>query len=239
MITIPIKEALIGNVEGCTDDHVLYIIREDTTVFYVGHSVDPLTRLEQHYPVDCIGELIWTFLKTYSYIGTFRRHMPRRRIGGTWFTNHVSVEYSCSGRRWTCLSVDQVKALPYIITFPLQKFLLGEQPDLLPRSCFTKPFEFIGLEFPGSARQARGRPVRLASVNNALAVCSISGPIDARSGVLNVQKAARLMRCLDMLRKSESLPKAHCKTSLPHQCEAPSGVKALPRYGSTKLPTWG
>src|SRR5947209_3904825 len=75
-------------------------------------------------------------LKTYSYIGTFRLHMLHRRLGTTCFITHVSIEYSSSGRRWTCLSVDQVKALPSIVAFPVQRFLPGEQSNLLPRSCF-------------------------------------------------------------------------------------------------------
>src|SRR5712664_3488368 len=66
MLQTTIKTALYGEVEGYTLDNLyaLYIVRDDSVVLYVGHSVDPLTRLERHIGVDFIGELIRAYAPT-------------------------------------------------------------------------------------------------------------------------------------------------------------------------------
>lgn len=61
-----------------------------------------------------------------------------------------------------------------------QRLSPGDQSNLLPGSCFTKPSEFIELKAIGSAHQARRRPIRLASMNDMMAVCSISWSSSAR-----------------------------------------------------------
>jgi predicted GIY-YIG superfamily endonuclease len=64
MLSVTIQEALQGDSESA--GHVLYVIRDRRVIFYVGRSVDPLNRLEEHlghtgrnmYQPDRIGQLI-------------------------------------------------------------------------------------------------------------------------------------------------------------------------------------
>jgi hypothetical protein len=63
VIQTTIKTALYGTVEGYAFDetHVIYIIREGDTVFYIGQSQEPLLRLEQHLTAGFIGQLMRDF----------------------------------------------------------------------------------------------------------------------------------------------------------------------------------
>ena len=47
MLTMTIEQAT-GRDAPDTEDHYLYLIRDGETVFYVGQSIDPITRLSDH-----------------------------------------------------------------------------------------------------------------------------------------------------------------------------------------------
>ena len=60
MYNTTIGRALAGDIDAWRiTDHYLYVVREDITVFYVGQSMQPLTRLQDHLiGMSALGNLI-------------------------------------------------------------------------------------------------------------------------------------------------------------------------------------
>lgn len=99
MYNTTIGRALAGDIDTRRIvGHYLYIVREDETVFYVGQSVHPLTRLQDHLiGMSLLGNLIteyapsshkWTYdllrpteCAAYIEILTGRQDIPRRELG--------------------------------------------------------------------------------------------------------------------------------------------------------------
>lgn len=73
MITITVQDILTRDwqdIDPQDEPFCIYVIREDTTVFYVGRSNSPLDRLQQHFDTSTLtrgsGSLLGPFYKRYK-----------------------------------------------------------------------------------------------------------------------------------------------------------------------------
>jgi hypothetical protein len=93
-------------------------------------------------------------------------------IGANCFTHYVCVAISAQAASSLARMVSKKNATVGSCLSRLD-VSIGKVADLLPRSCFTGPFELRLLHATGRARELRGRPIGLESANYPMAMCSI------------------------------------------------------------------